>query len=206
MSLTDKLVGDCYICRVNLRELTRTAVRAKIAATAMDLFAANGFEHTTVEQIAAAVGMSGRSVFRYFATKEDMVVGHLDAIGDTLADALAAQPRDRDPWTALRNAMQPHLDALIRDADANLALAAMLADTPALQPALLNKRARWVEGLLPHLVGHLSGPAATRELRARALASAALACLNAAVDEWARTGGGKSLNTLLDATISAVRG
>ncbi|SES48419.1 transcriptional regulator, TetR family [Streptomyces sp. yr375] len=189
-----------------LRELTRRAVRAQIAETAMTLFVANGFEQTTVDQIAAAVGMSGRSVFRYFPTKEDMVVGHMDEIGDRLAEALAARPLEEGPWTALRHAMQPHLDELTDNADTNLAVAAMLDATPALRPSLLNKRARWAEALLPNTVRRLRGPTGTRELRARAIVSSALACLNVAVDEWARTGGTKPIGDLLDTALTAVRG
>ncbi|WP_043670499.1 TetR/AcrR family transcriptional regulator [Streptomyces xylophagus] len=188
-----------------LREMTRRMVRTQIAETAMTLFVANGFEQTTVEQIAGAVGMSGRSVFRYFPTKEDMVVGHMDEIGDRLAEALAARPLDEDSWTALRHAMQPHLDELTADADTNIAVARMLDATPALRPSLLNKRARWADTLLPDITRRLRGPTRTRELRARAIVSSALACLNVAVDEWARTDGTKPIGELLDTALTAVR-
>ncbi len=189
-----------------LREITRRAVRAQIAETAMTLFVANGFEQTTVDQIAAAMGMSGRSVFRYFPTKEDMVVGHMDEIGDRLAEALAERPLDEDSWSALRHAMQPHLDGLLADTDTNVSVARMLDATPALRPSLLNKRARWAEALLPNITRRLRGPTRTRELRARAIVSSALACLNVAVDEWARTGGTKPIGDLLDTALTAVRG
>jgi hypothetical protein len=75
--------------------------------------------------------------------------------------------------------MQPHLGALTHNADANLALAAMLDGTPALQPASLNKRARWVLVLVPHIVRRLTGPVGTQELRP-VLVSSAPACLNVA--------------------------
>ncbi|MBK3576348.1 TetR family transcriptional regulator [Streptomyces sp. MBT65] len=197
---------DTVRAKPGLREMTRRAVRAQIAETAMTLFVANGFEQTTVDQIAAAVGMSGRSVFRYFPTKEDMVVGHMDEIGDRLAEALAACPLDEDAWTALRHAMQPHLDELTAHADSNVSVARMLDATPALRPSLLNKRARWAEALLPNIVRRLRGPTRTRELRARAIVSSALACLNVAVDEWARAGGTQPIDDLLDTALTAVRG
>jgi AcrR family transcriptional regulator len=180
-------------------------MQAEISQTAMTLFVANGFEQTTVDQIAAAVGMSVRSVFRYFPSKEDIVVGHLDHIGDEIAGALALRPPPEAPWVALRQAMQPHIDDLTENAAANLAVAAMLAETPALKPALLNKRARWVDALVPNITNRLSGPAPSRDLRARAIASSALACLNVAVDEWARTRGKKPLTKLVDIAFAAVR-
>lgn len=197
---------DTVRAKSGLREMTRRAVRAQIAETAMTLFVTNGFERTTVDQIATAVGMSGRSVFRYFPTKEDMVVGHMDEIGDRLAEALAARPLDEDSWTALRHAMQPHLDELTAHADTNIAVARMLDATPALRPSLLNKRARWAEALLPGITRRLRGPTRTRELRAHAIVSSALACLNIAVDEWARTGGTQPIGDLLDTALTAVRG
>jgi AcrR family transcriptional regulator len=185
--------------------MTRRAVRTQIAETAMALFVAEGFDETTVDQIAAAVGISSRSVFRYFATKEDMVVGHLDEIGERLAAALEARPRDESPWVALRRAMDPHIEDLNRNRDANVATAVMLSGTAALRGALLNKRARWEDGLVPNVMRRLKGPARVRELQARAVVSAALACLNTAVDEWAPSGGTKPLDKLLDSAIDAVR-
>ena len=89
---------------VGLREATRRAVRAQIAVAAVELFAEQGFEQTTVDQIAADVGMSQRSVFRYFATKEDMVVGELIEEGHRAADALRARPSDEPPWTEIGRA------------------------------------------------------------------------------------------------------
>jgi AcrR family transcriptional regulator len=185
--------------------MTRRAVRTQIAEAAIALFVAEGFDETTVDQIAAAVGISSRSVFRYFATKEDMVVGHLDEIGERLAAALEARPRDESPWVALRRAMDPHIEDLNGNTDANVATAVMLSGTAALRGALLNKRARWEAALVPNVIRRLKGPARVRELQARAVVSAALACLNTAVDEWARSGGTKPLDKLLDSAIDAVR-
>ncbi|MDT7674541.1 MAG: hypothetical protein QOD82_2443, partial [Pseudonocardiales bacterium] len=61
------------VARGGLREVTRRAVQAEIASTAMELFVRQGLNETTIDQVAASVGLSGRSVFRYFATKEVMV-------------------------------------------------------------------------------------------------------------------------------------
>ena len=80
----------------------------------------------------------------------------------------------------------------------------MLADTPTLQPAVLNNRARWAEAPIPHVIERLTDPADTREARARAIAICALACLNITVDEWALTDGTAPLGALLDGTLAAV--
>ncbi|WP_371782334.1 TetR family transcriptional regulator [Streptosporangium subroseum] len=188
-----------------LREVTRRAVQAEIAGRAMELFLEQGFDETTVDQVAAAVGMSGRSVFRYFATKEDMVLGDMLQIGHALAAALQARPAEESPWEALRRALDEPLTALKSDGGKALARATMLATTPALRAAAQQKHIQWEELLLPYVVQRMTGPAATRELRAHAIVSAALSCLDVAVEIWTKSDGTKALDTLLDTAIQAVR-
>ena len=89
-----------------LRERTRRAVQAEIGATAMRLFLAHGFEATTMEQIANEAGISRRSLFRYFGTKEDIVLGYLVEAGIVVRDALEARPASEPPWEALRAAFE----------------------------------------------------------------------------------------------------
>ena len=187
-----------------LREVTRRAVRAEIAAKAVELFVDQGFEKTTVDQIAAAVGMSTRSVFRYFATKEDMVVGNLMGLGHDVAAALEDRPADEPPWTALRHALQVCVDSLEGE-EAGLRTATMLAGTPALRTAMLSKHAQWERLLIPQVIDRLDGPEASRPLRAHALVSCALSCLDVAATEWTRTAGAGSLGALLDTAIRAVQ-
>jgi Bacterial regulatory proteins, tetR family len=67
---------------------------------ALALFDENGFEETTVEDIATAVGISSRSFFRYFPVKEDVVLGDAMPIGDVVRDALATRPVRASPVSA----------------------------------------------------------------------------------------------------------
>lgn len=190
--------------RPGLRELTRQSVRAQIADRAMKLFTEHGFEKTTIEQIAAEIGMSGRSVSRYFASKEDMVVGNLTAIGQGIADRLAARPADEPLWEALRRALDEHVDALDRDPDGTLlATSVMLTGTPALRGALAKKQREWQDLLLPIVAARLDGE--HRELRARALAATVLSCLNAAAGVWTDSGGTERVGVLVDVALGAVR-
>lgn len=191
--------------RSGLREATRRAVRAEIADAAMALFMERGFEETTVEQVAAAVGMSGRSVFRYFATKEDMVVGSMEQVGHELAAALRARPADEPVWEALRRAFDEPLRALEDDGGLALARTTLLATTPSLRAAQQHKHAEWNALLAPAVVDRLTGPAATREYQAHAIVAAALACMDVAVEQWTASKGTQPLDALLDTAIAAVR-
>jgi AcrR family transcriptional regulator len=192
--------------RGGLREVTRRAARAEIAHKATELFLEQGFEETTIEQIAAAVGTSGRNVFRYFPTKEDMVLGAMLDTGHDVASALAARPAGEPPWQALRRAFDECLAGIRDDGGKALARATMLATTPSLRAAALHRCDQWTGLLYPHVLPRVGGPAASRELRARAIVSAALACLHVAVDAWTQSAGKERLDVLLDTAFEAVPG
>jgi AcrR family transcriptional regulator len=75
--------------------------RARIAQTALDLFADQGFAETTIDQIAAAAGVSRRTVFHHFATKEAMLVDHQMAQREDMLRRLEARPKDEPVLTSL---------------------------------------------------------------------------------------------------------
>ncbi len=70
--------------------------RQDVARAALDLFARQGYDDTTVDEIAAAVGISRRTFFRYFESKPDVVWGEFDAelgrLRERLAEASDAEP------------------------------------------------------------------------------------------------------------------
>jgi AcrR family transcriptional regulator len=88
----------------NLRELKRTRTRAAVRAHAMRLFLTQGYEETTVEQIAAEAEVSPSTFFRYFTTKEAVVFA--DDYDDLIAAAFERQPGDVSPPRALATAMR----------------------------------------------------------------------------------------------------
>jgi AcrR family transcriptional regulator len=184
-----------------LRETTRRMVRTQIAAAAVDLFVEHGFEQTTVDQIAAAVGMSQRSVFRYFATKEDMAVDGLVERGHEVATALRARPDTEPPRTALRRSLDI---SVALEPGRDLRRARMFADTPALRLAITRKHLRWTEPILPEMTRRLDH-AARPELTAGAIISATLSCLDVATAEWARADGTEPFAELFDAALTALR-
>jgi AcrR family transcriptional regulator len=187
-----------------MRDVARRAVRAEIAAKAMELFLDQGFEETTVNEVAAAVGMSGRSLFRYFDTKEDMVIGGLVELGREVAAALEARPADEEPWIALRHALEVCVRSLEGD-EGGLRRAKLLADTPSLRTAMLDKQTRWQRMLVPHVEQRLRASGHPQALQARALVSAALGCLDVAATVWTEIEGGQPLTNLVDNAFAAVR-
>ncbi|WP_030171177.1 TetR family transcriptional regulator [Spirillospora albida] len=87
--------------RTGLRERKKRRTRLALIDAALDLFLAKGYEATTIDEIVAAVDVSQRTFFRYFATKEDLVTGFLGEYDEVLKEALAARPAEERPFTAL---------------------------------------------------------------------------------------------------------
>src|SRR6266516_1712590 len=85
---------------IPVRERTRRAVRGELAQLAVSLFVEKGYDETTIDDLAAAAGMSKRTFFRYFASKEELVMGKYEFFGEQLAEDLAARPVDEPLWVS----------------------------------------------------------------------------------------------------------
>ena len=191
----------------DLRERTRRAVRAELTDVAMDLFLRKGFEATTVDEIAAAAGISRRSLFRYFASKEAIIFESLQDIGVQLAEALAARPRTEDPWTALRRTFDLITAFNRDDPERTLAFYAMVEETTALKARYYEQQMRWQEQLVPEVAARLGTPEDGDEYGACAagFVGAALACLYAANNSWRHSQGKADVARLLDDAMRTVR-
>ncbi|SDD04671.1 TetR/AcrR family transcriptional regulator [Auraticoccus monumenti] len=182
---------------------SRQRVHAEITTVAMDLFLAKGFEQTTIEEVVAAAGISRRSFFRYFGTKEDVVLGALVGEGAVLRAALERQPEDDDVWTALRGALVA-VEGEVADEERVLATATMVYGTPSLRARTIEKHLRWYEDLVPEVERRLGGgPGAT--LRAKAVVGCVVTCLDLAGEAWCQDGGARPLRSYFDAALDAVR-
>jgi AcrR family transcriptional regulator len=187
-------------------ERARQRVREEITDAALALFLDQGFENTTVDQVVVAVGISRRSFFRYFGTKEDIVFGDLAEQGPIILAALEARPDDEPVWEALRHAF-----AVLGTRAApqrGLAIARLLATSPGLRAAHLEKHLRWQEQLAPEVERRLGASAAPPGLRGQAIVTTALACLDAATAIWLERdgkGGIEELQQLCDQALAAVR-
>jgi AcrR family transcriptional regulator len=90
------------IAEAGLRERKKARTRASLRQHALRLFGEQGYQATTVEQIAAAAEVSPSTFFRYFPTKEDVVLQ--DDMDTRMVEAFARQPRDLSPIAAVRSA------------------------------------------------------------------------------------------------------
>jgi AcrR family transcriptional regulator len=117
-----------------LRERKKARTRAAIREHALRLFRENGYQRTTVEQIAAAAEVSPSTFFRYFPTKEDVVLQ--DDMDTRMIEALERQPADLSPLSAVRAAVR---DAFASYTEADLEV---IAETTLLSMTVPEIRAR----------------------------------------------------------------
>jgi AcrR family transcriptional regulator len=107
-----------------LRQRKKARTRAAIREQALRLLGDQGFDATTVEQIAAAAEVSPSTFFRYYPAKEDVLAG--DGVDALAAEALAVQPPGLGPLAAVRAALASALASLTEADLARLADSAQL--------------------------------------------------------------------------------
>ena len=130
-----------------LQERKREVVRQEITRAAWPLFAARGYEQTTVADVARAAGLSRRTFFRYFSSKEDVVVGTSDALAEDVLAAVAARPRREPPLVAIQRAMRPILVSRLDEPEEGRAIIRLLRESRTLRRAMLERHARMEERL-----------------------------------------------------------
>src|ERR1035438_9725222 len=103
------MLGTGQAQQCGLRERKKARTRASLREHALRLFREQGYQATTVEQIAAAAEVSPSTFFRYFPTKEDVVLQ--DDLDVRMLEALERQPADLGPVAALRAATREALNS-----------------------------------------------------------------------------------------------
>ena len=179
-------------------------MKAEAVAVASRLFDDQGFDNTTVDQIAAEAGLSRATFFRYFKTKEDVALDDLQALGQRVAAAFASRPDDERAWVALRRAFEVITEDKASEPDRSLRFFTMLCGTPSLKARHWEKQQRWHELLDPEMRRRLGRSSAIHDPVAAAAVGAGLACLDAATEAWLACNGTKPLASLLDQSMGAL--
>jgi AcrR family transcriptional regulator len=188
----------------SLRERNKARTREALVEAAFGLFEAKGYDHTTVDDIAAAADVSPRTFFRYFATKDDVIFGQFPDVTAELLATLEARPADEAAITSLRHAARVVAARELENPDATRLILRLVAETPSLGDTYVR--------LLSHLDAAIVDWAAKRlgtsadDLRPRLLAAAAMAARRAAVDTWLENGAVGDLQALLDDALDLLAG
>jgi AcrR family transcriptional regulator len=179
----------------SLRERKKAKTRKVLADTATELFAEQGFDHTTVEAIAEACEVSPRTFFRYFSSKEDVLFAAGDERLRQLLDAIASRPSGEAPLRSMREAALSLVPEYTSDRAQLITRKRITAETQSLRSRGLERQLGW-EDAVTDAFGQRITDAGPATIELRLVASVTTATLRAALHTWLEAGG--DLATLIN--------
>ncbi|MFI7487985.1 TetR family transcriptional regulator [Micromonospora echinaurantiaca] len=188
---------------VSLAERKRQLVSNELTEAALQLLARNGFDVVTIDEIAATAGVSRRTFFRYFASKEDVVVQFLTGMGADIRAELAARPAEERPSVALRHAIWVPIAACADHGDRALRVVQLILRTPALLARYLERQAQWRADLAAELGGRL-GLDPDADLYPQLAVGMALSAFDAVLQRWSDSDGAEDPAGLTDRAFAVI--
>ena len=162
----------------SLRERKKEKTLASVQETALRLFLKQGYENTTIEQIAEAAEISPSTFFRYFPTKGAVVLH--DSLDPILIDALHSQPAKLNVVQALRRTLTTVFAEMPKERLAReLQRGELIRTVPELRAAMLDEFARNID-MLSELIAERKGLAAD-DIAVRTLAGAIIGVIMSAL-------------------------
>ncbi|MGB8830821.1 MAG: TetR family transcriptional regulator [Candidatus Sulfotelmatobacter sp.] len=159
-------------------------VRNAIYDAAIDLFAKEGFDETTVEEVAQAAGVSRRSFFRYFASKDDLLAQNVVHFGSVLSATITACPPALTPLETVRETVL----AVVRQTAAHPRTRQIIeiSQRSASARQAHHSRMMEVEDTVAAAFAARLKSASKDDLKPRLLASLTLSIMNLAIFSWFR--------------------
>ncbi len=183
-----------------LRARKQRETAQRITQVGLRLFLDHGYDATTLDAIAAAAGISRRTFFHYFKSKDDILLSLQSGMGEGIAAAVRNAPPDLRPLEAIRRAI---IDAVAGfPSDEMIRIDRLMRSNPSVQA---RKQASYVEHELALFAAlRERWPDPDQELSLRLTALAAIGALRLSTERFSRDGGATDLVTLLDAAFDAL--
>jgi AcrR family transcriptional regulator len=163
-----------------LRERKRAETHSRIQAEAIRLFLERGFEATTLDDIADAAGVSRRSLFHYFESKEEIVLSGRADFPNIIAEAISRRPAGEPLLDMVENAL---IDTAARYGSTQTRdLSRLIRDTPTLSAGEQAKYEHVERALAKALANRKSLPEI--DTACRVTAATAIGILKLAVEAW----------------------
>ncbi|NSC23604.1 TetR family transcriptional regulator [Streptomyces albus subsp. chlorinus] len=181
----DHACADLPPAKLSLRERKKIQTRQAIRRAAYRLFQEQGYDATPVDQIADEAEVSPSTVFRYFPTKEDIVL--TDEYDALVEDALRSRPAGEPPVAALREALYSSLARIYQsDAEETFQRIRLIGEVPALR-ARMSEHSADTAWLLRRTLAERAGRSED-DLELRIVTGAMLGALTEAMYFWVDTG------------------
>ena len=181
------------------------ATRRSLQQAALRLFLRRGFEQTTIDEISEAAGVSPRTFFRHFDTKEDVLVGDQEAMKERLAAALAGRPTDEPLLLSVKQAMCELAEQYEGERDEHLLRARVAMVTPSVLARSAEYQRSWELVISEACAARLNTDPG-RDIRPALIAAATIAALGVAFMKWVDDDGRSSLDELLVEALDLLYG
>jgi AcrR family transcriptional regulator len=186
-----------------LRERKKLKTRIAIRRATYRLISEQGYEATTIEQIAEAAEVSPSTVFRYFPTKEDIVL--TDEYDPIMEAELRARPAGEDPLDSIRAVLTQGLAAFIEEErEEVIQRTRLMVEVPAIRARMTETMATTSE-LLVHALADRTGRSRD-DLDVRVFTAAVLGAVREVMLYWAARDHKDDLIALLDRALTTIQG
>jgi AcrR family transcriptional regulator len=184
-----------------LRERKRRETLVRIAENGLRLFVRDGFEATTLEAVATAAGISARTLFYYFKTKEELLqYWRDDSFFTSLAPTLAEEAREKNPLQATRDTILKLVSRY--ETDRSIVVDQLMQSTEALRA---RKQASFVE-METIVYGVLRERYPDEKSKMlRTIAMLAFGALRLAMEKWREDGAARQLAKYVRAEFELLR-
>jgi AcrR family transcriptional regulator len=187
------------LTKPSLRSRKQQFVRDAIFDAAIELFAAKGFDETTVEEVAQAAGVSRASFFRYFSSKDDLLAQNVMKYGLALIDAIEACPPSFTSFEIIRETVLSVARQSVAHPRTRQVIDISQRSASAMQAHM--SRMIEVEGRVGTAFAERIGSPSKDELEPQLLATLTLSAMNVAIMSWYR-GDSKELADAVELVFS----
>lgn len=156
----------------------RQRAKHQLQEAAFILFLESGFEAVSVEQIALHAGKSGRTFFRYFSAKEEVLLEWLDHYEPIIYEAIRSAPPELPPFETVRHALNAAADVGRSQSEVqrrNALVATLALTSPHLRAGLTERQRRWEQEIAKLLALRME-VSVEEDFRPNLLAAVALTC------------------------------
>jgi AcrR family transcriptional regulator len=188
-----------------LRERHRKRTAADLEEAALELFCEKGFDAVTIDDIAAAADVSRRTFFRYYASKEDVILSDHPKRLDELAAALNRRSADEPALTALRHAIISLAGTYEEQRDHMVRRFRLVTTTPALEARSLCLQRNWETSVTSMLAARM-GVDPAEDLRPGVVAATTMAAMRIATANWLAGGGHDDLPKIVANALDLLDG
>jgi AcrR family transcriptional regulator len=183
----------------NLRERKKAATRDAIERRALQLFLERGYDGVRIDDLCADVLVSERTFFRYYTSKEDLVLGRLRTRLTEADQLFRRRPADEPIADSLRRVITEVAHDYVREPERELVRLRLVTTTPALEAGLLTVFAGF-ERLVRSFVATRLGTSADAR-RPRLLGAAVVAAFRVGLELWIDEDGREDLPTLVVSNV-----